>query len=103
MHLVKIPAMSLQPGMFVAEVDRPWLETPFAMQGFCVRDQKDVLYVSNYVDQVYVDTEYKGTQVFLSLASEPVARRRGKALQLKTDFQQARVSFESAANTASCG
>jgi hypothetical protein len=41
--------MSLEPGMFIAELDRPWLETPFALQGFVVRDNSEILYVSNYV------------------------------------------------------
>ncbi len=99
MRLVKIPTMSLRPGMFIAELDRPWLETPFAMQGFCVRDYKDVIYVSNYTDQVYVDAEYHGTPVFLSLVTEPTSQRQNKRLELKADFQQARVSFESAALT----
>ena len=51
MRLVKVPAMNLEPGMFVAELDRPWLETPFALQGFVVRDTSEILYVSDYVDQ----------------------------------------------------
>ncbi len=60
MRLVKVPAMSLEPGMFIAELDRPWLETPFALQGFVVRDTSEILYVSDYVEHVYVDAEYKG-------------------------------------------
>ena len=67
MRLVKLPAMNLEPGMFVAELDRPWLETPFAVQGFVVRDTDEILYVSNYVDHVYVDAEYTGVQQSLKL------------------------------------
>lgn len=99
MRLVKVQAINLQPGMFIAELDRPWLETPFAVQGFVVRDSEDILYISRYVDHVFVDTEYKGGPVFLSLATEPTARNKPEKLQLKADFQQARISFESAADT----
>ncbi len=99
MRLVKVPAMNLQPGMFVAELDRPWLETPFALQGFVVRDTDEVLYVSNYVDHVYVDAEYKGRPEFLSLAVEPTARTPENRLKLREDFEHARVCFDSAAET----
>ena len=99
MRLVKVSAMSLEPGMFVAELDRPWLDTPFALQGFVVRDPDEVIYVSNYVDHVYVDAEYKGRPTFLSLAIEPTAGDIQNRLKLREDFQQARVCFESAADT----
>ena len=99
MRLVKVPAMSLEPGMFVAELDRPWLETPFALQGFVVRDTDEVLYVSKHVEHVYVDAEYKGYPQFLSLALEPTAGDGGNRLKLRKDFEHARVCFESAADT----
>jgi cyclic di-GMP phosphodiesterase len=99
MRLVKVPAMSLQPGMFVAELDRPWLETPFAIQGFIVQNTTEILYVSKYVDHVFVDAEYKGRPAFLNLALEPTANEPSKRLQLKEDLQQARVCFDNAADT----
>ncbi len=99
MRLVTVPAMSLQPGMFVAELDRPWLETPFSLQGFVVRDYEDVLYISNYVNEVKVDTEYRGSKTFLHLASRPTRQAQREKLELKTEFEQTRVSFESAAES----
>ena len=100
MRLVKMPAMSLQPGMFVAELDRPWLETPFSLQGFVIQNTTEILYVSKYVDHVYVDAEYKGRPVFLSLALEPTAKKDARErLELREDITQARVSFDNAAQT----
>ena len=100
MRLVKLPAINLQPGMFVAELDRPWLETPFALQGFVVRDAREVLYVSKFVDHVYVDAEYKGHPTFMQLATEPDARaQKGARLELKTDMREARACFDNAAAT----
>jgi len=32
-NLVMVPAAQLEIGMFVAELDRPWIETPFLIQG----------------------------------------------------------------------
>ena len=99
MRLVKVPAMSLEPGMFIAELDRPWLETPFALQGFVVRDSSEILYVSNYVEHVYVDAEYKGRPRSLKLATEPTAIDARQPLKLDEEFQRTKVSFESAADT----
>ncbi|MEZ5504120.1 MAG: HD-GYP domain-containing protein [Halioglobus sp.] len=99
MRLVKLPAMNLEPGMFVAELDRPWLETPFALQGFVIRDSEEVLYVSNYVDHVYVDAEYSGVRQSLKLAVAPTANQSGARLKLRDEFARTRVSFESAAET----
>ena len=99
MRLVKLPTMRLEPGMFIAELDRPWLETPFALQGFVVRDSEEIQYVSNYVDHVYVDAEYTGARQPLTLAvttseSKPVMR-----LALKAEFKRAKAAFKNAAET----
>jgi HD-GYP domain-containing protein (c-di-GMP phosphodiesterase class II) len=99
MRLVKVPAMSLEPGMFIAELDRPWLETPFALQGFVVRDTSEILYVSDYVEHVYVDAEYKGRPLALVLATAPTAPNPKDRLELSEEFQRTRVSFETAADT----
>jgi HD-GYP domain-containing protein (c-di-GMP phosphodiesterase class II) len=99
MRLVKVPTMNLEPGMFVAELDRPWLETPFALQGFVVRDTSEILYVSDYVDHVYVDAEYKGRPMALSLAVAPTAQDPRARLELNEDFQRAKVCFDSATDT----
>ena len=99
MRLVKVDAISLQPGMFVAELDRPWLETPFSLQGFVVQDSGQVLYISDYVDHVFVDAEYNDSSKFMSLAVKPTVQGLGDSLQLKADFQQAKVSFQNAADT----
>ena len=99
MRLVRVPAMNLRPGMFVAELDRPWLDTPFAMQGFVVRSPDEVPFISTYVEHVMVDTEYKGSPRFLSLDCEPTQKKLSTGLELKADFQQAKLSFDSAADT----
>jgi HD-GYP domain-containing protein (c-di-GMP phosphodiesterase class II) len=91
--------MNLEPGMFVAELDRPWLETPFALQGFVVHDNSEIVYVSNYVDHVYVDAEYSGRPQSLCLAVAPTAPDPRKRLELDEEFQRARISFDSAADT----
>lgn len=99
MRLVKLSAMQLKPGMFIAELDRPWLETPFALQGFVVRSTDEILYVADHVDFVYVDAEYTGQEIPMELASAPTTTDFKDRLRLDEEFQRARISFESAAET----
>lgn len=86
--------------MFVAELDRPWLETPFLLQGFVVRDTDDVALVAEHCDHVFVDVEYHGRQVFLPRISEGPVARSGSGLRsqlrIREDFARAEVTFESA-------
>jgi HD-GYP domain-containing protein (c-di-GMP phosphodiesterase class II) len=84
--------------MFIAELDRPWLETPFVLQGFVVRNTDDILFVSNHVDHVYVDAEYAGDRRRLRVNTKKRAKPPAR-LALKKDFKRAQVSFDTAAVT----
>ncbi len=53
----KIYVHQLETGMYVSGLDRPWLETPFYLQGFMIRNSGDVQKLSLYCDYVYVDYE----------------------------------------------
>ena len=100
MRLVKLPAINLKPGMFIAELDRPWLETPFMFQGFVVRDSEEIRYVSNYVNHVYVDAEYAGKRTPLKLvAAKKKKPKAQKRLALRDEIRRTKVSFENAAKT----
>ncbi len=46
--------------MFVSGLDRPWLETPFLLQGFLVRSPEDIEEIKKYCEYVYIDV-YKST------------------------------------------
>ena len=43
----KIYSTDLKVGMFVADLDRPWVDTPFLLQGFLVC----LLYTSDAADE----------------------------------------------------
>jgi len=86
--------------MFVAELDRPWLETPFVTQGFIIRDTEDVYYIGKYIEYAFVDIHYGGAEVFLSLPKAVASSvRLDIRLSMKTDFEAARLSFESATDS----
>lgn len=98
MRLVKVPAMQLQPGMFVAELDRPWLETPFVLQGFMIQNDDEVLHIADYVDYVYIDADYQGSPRYLP-ARIMDRKQVAKKINIKAEFEEARVCFESATQT----
>lgn len=41
--------------MFVSRLDRPWARTPFALQGFYIRDLEEIHQLQKYCRYVYVD------------------------------------------------
>jgi HD-GYP domain-containing protein (c-di-GMP phosphodiesterase class II) len=45
----------LQLGMFVAELDRPWRETPFPIQGFLIVDRRQINQLRALCKEVLVD------------------------------------------------
>ncbi|MHB8494397.1 MAG: HD-GYP domain-containing protein [Casimicrobiaceae bacterium] len=47
----------LRLGMFVAELDRPWLETPFPLQGFLVNNPKQLNSLRHLCREVVIDVE----------------------------------------------
>ena len=53
----KISSHNLKFGMFVSNLDRPWLDTPFPMQGFTVQDENDINSLKEYCHHLYIDTE----------------------------------------------
>jgi HD-GYP domain-containing protein (c-di-GMP phosphodiesterase class II) len=53
----RVPVTELQFGMYVAELDRPWTDTPFMFQGFVLSTQKQLATLKQYCTTVFVDTE----------------------------------------------
>lgn len=53
----KVTVDNLKIGMYVSSLDRPWLETPFALQGFLLKSQRDIDKISKFCEFVYVDFE----------------------------------------------
>jgi putative nucleotidyltransferase with HDIG domain len=52
--LVQVDVGNLQMGMYVAELDRPWLETPFLIQGFVLRNKAQLRTLEKYCQYVYI-------------------------------------------------
>jgi putative nucleotidyltransferase with HDIG domain len=54
---VKIDVNDLEHGMFVSELDRPWTETPFLLQGVLIESGEDIAEFRRLCDYVYIDVE----------------------------------------------
>lgn len=52
---IRVPASEVKLGMFVAELDRPWLGTPFLTQGFVVSTLTEVKKLRELCNFVYVE------------------------------------------------
>ncbi len=54
---IKLYTSELTIGMYVCELDRPWLETPFLFQGFLIQSSDELNQLSDICAYVYVDAE----------------------------------------------
>jgi HD-GYP domain-containing protein (c-di-GMP phosphodiesterase class II) len=52
---VKLRVGDLRVGMYVCELDRPWLETPFTLQGIEIKNESDIETIRRHCDFVYID------------------------------------------------
>lgn len=53
----KISTFDVKIGMYIVNLDRPWLDTPFLIQGFLVKDDEDIVALQQHCEYVYIDTE----------------------------------------------
>lgn len=62
MRREKVDVADLRIGMYVAEPDRPWLETPFLFQGFPIKSQDEIKQFQSCCQYVYVDLDESDTE-----------------------------------------
>ena len=53
----KIEVRDLRPGMFVEALDRPWLETPYLLEGVAIENQADIDKLQSLCAFVYISSE----------------------------------------------
>lgn len=51
----KVAVHDLEVGMFVSDLDRPWHQTPFPIQGFHIRSQDDIRALVSHCKWVMID------------------------------------------------
>ncbi|MCC7488040.1 MAG: DUF3391 domain-containing protein [Gammaproteobacteria bacterium] len=60
-HLLPVRSEHLQPGMYVAELDRSWLHAPFPSTGFLITGSEQVEQLRRLCHHVYIDTRLSET------------------------------------------
>ncbi|MCH8140284.1 MAG: HD-GYP domain-containing protein [Proteobacteria bacterium] len=100
-NLLEVATGSLQPGMYIAGLDRPWLDTPFAVQGFFVRDSEDISFVAKHCSYVYVDPRRYRKLAVGKDKSPSRAQASPNSVSLKLEFIVATVELESASEAMS--
>lgn len=75
----KIAVHDLEVGMFVSDLDRPWHQTPFPIQGFHVRSQDDVRALASHCKWVMVDiAEVRGVHESPESSAPRFGRKAGR-------------------------
>lgn len=75
----KIAVHDLEVGMFVSDLDRPWHQTPFPIQGFHVRSQDDVRALASHCKWVMVDVaEARGVHEASENSTPRFGRKAGR-------------------------
>jgi len=66
--------------MHVVELDRPWLETPFLLQGFVIQSDKEIARLREYCQHVYILKGYRAKPLTASNPAAAQPRRKKEDL-----------------------
>jgi len=75
----KVDVSHLRVGMYVCELDRPWLDSPFLLQGFHLISREDIEEVQNHCSYVYVDVKRSTKTSVSSLGGKTQKNKPGKS------------------------
>lgn len=73
---LKLPTSDLEVGMFVSALDRPWLDTPFLIQGFRIENRQQIESLREHCKYVFIDTRQSRQRVAPLRRKVPVQSRR---------------------------
>ncbi len=72
----KINAENIKAGMFVVDLDRPWIDTPFLLQGFLVEDDEQLRQLRAHCKWVLIDPQRSvGTEFSAPAKKAPLPTR----------------------------
>ncbi|MFV1921589.1 MAG: HD-GYP domain-containing protein [Methylotenera sp.] len=80
----KIPVTALELGMFVAELDKPWIESDFLLQGFVLEDAADLEKLKSTCEYVYIDRTRSIGNQFTPEEKRKVAIKRPTVAKVRT-------------------
>ncbi len=78
----KIPVSALELGMFVAELDKPWIESDFLLQGFVLENTDDLEKMKSTCTYVYIDRTRSIGHQFIAPEKPKVAIKRAQTVRI---------------------
>jgi HD-GYP domain-containing protein (c-di-GMP phosphodiesterase class II) len=72
----KIAAKDLKVGMFIADLDRPWIDTPFLLQGFLLEDEEQLQQLRAHCHWAMIDPQRSVGKDFDTPAKKAALPRR---------------------------
>lgn len=75
-YLLPIEAVTI--GMYVTDIDRPWLDTPFVMEGFLVRTEREIQALRQHTRLAYVDLQRSSESVASRIRAAALNRKKGR-------------------------
>lgn len=84
---IKAPVDVLQIGMYVSELDRPWIETPFIFQGFLITNEEELDQLHQYCEFVFIDREQSRVDISPKVL-ERLAQVKSKSETEKYDTKE---------------
>ena len=103
-----VPVAELQFGMYVAELDRPWTDTPFTFQGFVLQTAEQLETLKKFCKVVFVDPDRSEVLSRLADKTTPLAKKAVVDLSKSGKFRWAEVvpveqEYQSASGTYAAG
>jgi HD-GYP domain-containing protein (c-di-GMP phosphodiesterase class II) len=105
MQRKQVSVAELQFGMYVAELDRPWTETPFMFQGFYLRRAQQLEALRKVCRHVFIDAERSEPAALSQSAASPASApapgfairgraRHAEQADLESEIGPAGAAFE---------
>lgn len=73
-----LPIEAVTVGMYVTDIDRPWLDTPFVMEGFLVRTEREILALRQHTRLAYVDLQRSSESVAAAIRAAALDRKKAR-------------------------
>ncbi len=86
-NLTQINVQALKVGMYISELDRPWLESSFIFQGFELKNDADIEEVQKQCEFVFIDVKKQSETNPIRQVSKDWLKKR-KAPNKTSDFSE---------------
>ena len=93
----KVNVAYLKTGMYVSNLDRPWIDTPFLLEGFLINTEEDLSTLSQYCVYVYIDPD-RGIGASQYIEEEPLLKTNSYLERYLQDNKK-KVQYENTRST----